>query len=758
MSLEENIEENIQLINKYDIFESRFGVFKILDYDLNLDERKLKFKKYAHVLCEDCNQEIEKFSFICYNCYNKETDCNERNRMNHGICNSCFKSNTSYGCLICNIFYIFETSDYDLNLEERKAKYRNSNYILCEECNNEIFKGDFYCTYCYNEETDIIKKGHMKFGSSFKILDCNLNLEERRAEYMNYDGILCEKCNNEIDKWYYCCAYCYYKETDIIKKGHIKFGPKFGIFKTSDYNLDLKERRKKYMNYDNILCEECNYYNEETDFIKKAYMKYEYEYVKYSNEIDKWDCYCTYCYDKETDVIKKRHMKFGPKFEFGIFKTSDYNLDLKERITEYMNYDSILCEKCNNKIEDWYYYCTCCYDKETDVIKKGHMKFGPKFKFGIFKTSDYNLDLKERRAEYMNYHSILCEKCNNGIDNFGYYYCAYCYDKETDVIKKNHMKFGPDFKFFNTFDYNLNLEERKAKYEKYDIVVCEKCNQGINKHNYYCTRCYNKETDIIKKGHMKFGSDFKIFNTFDNNLNLEERKAKYEKYDIVVCEKCNNEIDKQYYNCNYCYNNNQMIINRCKVCFNGNNDDCCSFYELKQFLENFSKWINENNVFIESKIEISDYDLDEDDRRVKYKNFDYILCEKCDRKYHYNYCYECFDKEIRELKDCENFYFKVYNKETKELRELKELQSILIDYKNVYFKLNSNLGIFKQIIQQFDNTKNYVDNKKILINNIRYNGVHNCWRKLRSYCCDCYDREIDIIEKKRIEFENVKNV
>ncbi|PKC03026.1 hypothetical protein RhiirA5_503689 [Rhizophagus irregularis] len=689
MSLEENIEENIQLINKYDIFESRFGVFKILDYDLNLDERKLKFKKYAHVLCEDCNQEIEKFSFICYNCYNKETDCNERNRMNHGICNSCFKSNTSYGCLICNIFYIFETSDYDLNLEERKAKYRNSNYILCEECNNEIFKGDFYCTYCYNEETDIIKKGHMKFGSSFKILDCNLNLEERRAEYMNYDGILCEKCNNEIDKWYYCCAYCYYKETDIIKKGHIKFGPKFGIFKTSDYNLDLKERRKKYMNYDNILCEECNYYNEETDFIKKAYMKYEYEYVKYSNEIDKWDCYCTYC-----------------------------------------------------------------YDKETDVIKKGHMKFGPKFKFGIFKTSDYNLDLKERRAEYMNYHSILCEKCNNGIDNFGYYYCAYCYDKETDVIKKNHMKFGPDFKFFNTFDYNLNLEERKAKYEKYDIVVCEKCNQGINKHNYYCTRCYNKETDVIKKGHMKFGSDFKIFNTFDNNLNLEERKAKYEKYDIVVCEKCNNEIDKQYYNCNYCYNNNQMIINRCKVCFNGNNDDCCSFYELKQFLENFSKWINENNVFIESKIEISDYDLDEDDRRVKYKNFDYILCEKCDRKYHYNYCYECFDKEIRELKDCENFYFKVYNKETKELRELKELQSILIDYKNVYFKLNSNLGIFKQIIQQFDNTKNYVDNKKILINNIRYNGVHNCWRKLRSYCCDCYDREIDIIEKKRIEFEN----
>ncbi|GBC23809.1 kinase-like domain-containing protein [Rhizophagus irregularis DAOM 181602=DAOM 197198] len=44
------------------------------------------------------------------------------------------------------------------------------------------------------------------------------------------------------------------------------------------------------------------------------------------------------------------------------------------------------------------------------------------------------------------------------------------------------------------------------------------------------------------------------------------------------------------------------------------------------------KLINENNVFIEPKVGISDYDLDEDDIRVKYKNFDYILCEKCNKK------------------------------------------------------------------------------------------------------------------------------
>ncbi|PKK80456.1 hypothetical protein RhiirC2_724466, partial [Rhizophagus irregularis] len=79
MSVEKNIEEIDQLINKYDAFESKFGVFKILDYDLNLDERKLKFNRYDHVICEVCNEEIDKFNFICYNCYNKETDCNEQN-------------------------------------------------------------------------------------------------------------------------------------------------------------------------------------------------------------------------------------------------------------------------------------------------------------------------------------------------------------------------------------------------------------------------------------------------------------------------------------------------------------------------------------------------------------------------------------------------------------------------------------------------------------------------------------------------------
>ena len=35
---------------------------------------------------------------------------------------------------------IFKLSDYDLNKDERKAKYKDYDHILCEICNKEIEK------------------------------------------------------------------------------------------------------------------------------------------------------------------------------------------------------------------------------------------------------------------------------------------------------------------------------------------------------------------------------------------------------------------------------------------------------------------------------------------------------------------------------------------------------------------------------------------------------------------------------------------
>jgi hypothetical protein len=192
---------------------------------------------------------------------------------------------------------------------------------------------------------------------------------------------------------------------------------------------------------------------------------------------------------------------------------------------------------------------------------------------------------------------------------------------------------------------------------------------------------------------------------------------------------------------------------------------------LSNFLKILVNGLVKINLFVniylkKPKVGISDLDLSEDDRRVKYKDYDYILCEKCGEKYYYNYCYDCYNKEIKELEELESklqqklqdydkFYYKVYNKETKELRELKELQSILKDYENIYYKLDGSLGIFKQITRQFERTKYLIEDIKIRINKIRYNGVNNCGRKLRSYC-NCYDKEINIIEKKRMEFGKCK--
>ncbi|GBB90465.1 hypothetical protein RclHR1_17430001 [Rhizophagus clarus] len=306
------------------------------------------------------------------------------------------------------------------------------------------------------------------------------------------------------------------------------------------------------------------------------------------------------------------------------------------------------------------------------------MKFGSNF--GIVKTSDYNLDLKERRAKYMKFYGILCENCNNEIINRWNYCCEYCYNEESDVIKKCYMEFGSNFRIV---DYSLDLEKRRIRYKKFCFILCGKCNQEINKRiyyciccykreidtnkklDYYCKYCYEKEIDVIKKGLMKYGSNFGIFNIFDHNLNLKERKAKYKQYDYILCEKCNNKINRQNYNCEYCHD-------RCKVYFIGNNNNCCSSYKFKQFLENFSKWISENKiVFKEQKFGISDYDLDEENRQVKYKDYDYILV----RSIRYNRVNNCGHK-LRSYCDCYNEEINTNEKKRVEFGKCKECSQI----------------------------------------------------------------------------------
>src|ERR1051325_5140013 len=154
--------------------ERAIGIFKYLDYDLGVDERRAKFTKYDSVLCETCNKEIDKPDYRCKDCYDKETDYNEKRRMNYGICKMCFKSNFFFNkCCI-----LFKTSDYNyLDEYEIKVKYSNYCYILCEKCNQEIDKQDYYCKNCYGQIV-------------FKTSDYELDTDERKAKYGNYRYIL----------------------------------------------------------------------------------------------------------------------------------------------------------------------------------------------------------------------------------------------------------------------------------------------------------------------------------------------------------------------------------------------------------------------------------------------------------------------------------------------------------------------------------------------------------------------------------------
>src|SRR5205823_3904052 len=154
---------------------------------------------------------------------------------------------------------------------------------------------------------------------------------------------------------------------------------KVGIFKTSDYDLNINERKAKYFkDYDHVLCEKC------------------------SKEIHDWYCYCEGCYNKETDGYERICMKYGKdkRSKVGIFKTSDYDLNINERKAKYFkDYNHVLCEKCNQEINDWCCYCEDCYYNETDNYKRIYMMYG-RSKVGVFKTSDYDLSINEREAKY----------------------------------------------------------------------------------------------------------------------------------------------------------------------------------------------------------------------------------------------------------------------------------------------------------------------------------------------------------------------
>ena len=100
---EENIfgnglcEENDQHNNN----ENKKQITIVLDYDLDMDERKDIFQNYDLILCEKCNHKIDGYHYYCESCYEKETGV-EKNRIEYGKCIECLQVLTGYSnCLSC---------------------------------------------------------------------------------------------------------------------------------------------------------------------------------------------------------------------------------------------------------------------------------------------------------------------------------------------------------------------------------------------------------------------------------------------------------------------------------------------------------------------------------------------------------------------------------------------------------------------------------------------------------------------------------
>ncbi|RGB31808.1 kinase-like domain-containing protein [Rhizophagus diaphanus] len=76
-----NNDDKIKKIKKIE------GIFKSSDYDLDKDERKLKYNDYNIILCEKCNEKFNR-DWHCRKCYINETE-EGKHRMLYGICKEC---------------------------------------------------------------------------------------------------------------------------------------------------------------------------------------------------------------------------------------------------------------------------------------------------------------------------------------------------------------------------------------------------------------------------------------------------------------------------------------------------------------------------------------------------------------------------------------------------------------------------------------------------------------------------------------------
>ncbi|CAB4400271.1 unnamed protein product [Rhizophagus irregularis] len=78
---------------------------------------------------------------------------------------------------------VFKSSDYDLNEDERKLKYKDYNIIVCEKCNDKFNRG-WKCRKCYINETE--EEKYPKGGNAKDLSEEFLNELKFLKKFFNY--------------------------------------------------------------------------------------------------------------------------------------------------------------------------------------------------------------------------------------------------------------------------------------------------------------------------------------------------------------------------------------------------------------------------------------------------------------------------------------------------------------------------------------------------------------------------------------------
>jgi hypothetical protein len=109
-----------------------------IDHNLNIDERKAKYRDYE-VICEK-NWKHKISRYYCKDCLKIETDDNEINRLQFGICKECSQPNTGgiIWCSNCNTIHLqqdlnkwtSENKDIDEFIKNRQLNSKNSRGII----------------------------------------------------------------------------------------------------------------------------------------------------------------------------------------------------------------------------------------------------------------------------------------------------------------------------------------------------------------------------------------------------------------------------------------------------------------------------------------------------------------------------------------------------------------------------------------------------------------------------------------------------